>query len=46
MPYTAKQKKTARAIAHGWVPPKGSAVENFSKKFAKDVMKYEKGKKK
>lgn len=39
MPWTAKQKKTARAVAHGW-KPKGSA-KGFGKNLADLILEEE-----
>jgi hypothetical protein len=39
-----KQKKTMRAIVHGWVPPSGSKVADIPVKVAKEFSKADKAK--
>jgi len=45
MPSTSPaQKKTMRAIAHGWKPPKGSEVAKIPVDVAKDFFKADQAK--
>ena len=45
MPSTSKpQKRTMAAIAHNWVPPKGSSVAKIPKNVAEDFFKADQAK--